>query len=570
MPPPPQSPGCAGSRPSRRTIIAEYFRDRGGHALIVYDDLTKHAATHRELSLLARQPPGREAYPGDIFFLHARLLERAAKLSPEQGGGSLTALPIAEIEAGNLSAYIPTNLISISDGQIVLSAQAVCGATSDRPSMSGSASAVSVARRSLRALKAVAGRVRLDYAQYLELRMFSRFGGFADAGLKRRIVHGDRISALLQQARYAPLRPIDQIALLAALNAGTLDTVPLDQIRSVKERLPAAIDAEPDLSAVRAHPARLTDAQTAALLGCVSACDRRYRPATRAGTGMMRRPEDIKARVGNIEQVEGVVVAMHALAAAHAQEARKHLGAIREQEATVARAMGDALALLDAPLHTGGDGAEDGHLRIVVGAAQGFSGSFNERVVTGAIGEENGSAANAFLLIGQRCLSEFESRGIAPVWSANMAAHAAEVPVLASRVVDAVFALLGRGALARASIVYAEPAGVGQSLTVRQLMPFDVSRFDSSTRRDAPLTTLPAPVLVRHLIEEYVFTEICEALMLGFAAENDARMTAMSRARTNVRQIREQLRGDFAQARQEQTTTEIIELSAGQTQSRRP
>ena len=261
-------PGLRWLAPFAGTTIAEYFRDKGGHALIVYDDLTKHAATHRELSLLARQPPGREAYPGDIFFLHARLLERAAKLSGEKGGGSLTALPIAEIEAGNLSAYIPTNLISISDGQIVLSTKLFAG--NQRPAVDVGLSVSRVGGKAqLGALKAVAGRVRLDYAQYLELRMFSRFGGFADAGLRRRIDHGERIGALLQQARYAPLRPIDQIALLAALNAGILDDVALDRIPALKARLPAAIDSEPALKRVRAHPAELSEAESAALLGCV-------------------------------------------------------------------------------------------------------------------------------------------------------------------------------------------------------------------------------------------------------------------------------------------------------------
>lgn len=272
----------------------------------------------------------------------------------------------------------------------------------------------------------------------------------------------------------------------------------------------------------------------------------------------MRRPEEIKARLGNIEQVEGVVVAMRALAAGHAQEAKRHLSAIREQEATVARAMVDALALLSAPPHPEAEPMDGKHLRIVVGAAQGFSGSYSERIVAGAVSD---APSTEFLLIGQRCISEFETRGVSSVWSANMAAHAAEVPALASRVVDAVFALLAGGAISHVSIVYGEPAVTGPTLTIRQLMPFDFTRFDGTARPVQPLLTLPPSVLVTRLVEEYVFTEICEALMLGFAAENDARITAMSRARSNVRQIREGLRGEFAQARQEQTTTEIIELS---------
>ena len=263
-------PGLRWLAPFAGTTMAEYFRDRGGHALIVYDDLTKHATTHRELSLLARQPPGREAYPGDIFFLHARLLERSAKLSADKGGGSLTALPIAEIDAGNLSGYIPTNLISISDGQIVLSSKLF--AANQRPAVDVGLSVSRVGGKAqLAPLKAVAGQVRLDYAQYLELRMFSRFGGFGDPSVRRRIEHGDRIRALLSQPRFAPLRSIDQIALLAALGEGLLDGVELDQIAPLKTLLPGIIDSEPGLADIVARPAELNEDQRGALLDCARA-----------------------------------------------------------------------------------------------------------------------------------------------------------------------------------------------------------------------------------------------------------------------------------------------------------
>ena len=261
-------PGMRWLAPFAGMTIAEHFRDRGGHALIVLDDLTKHAATHRELALLARQPPGREAYPGDIFYLHARLLERAAKLSEEKGGGSLTALPIAEIEAGNLSAYIPTNLISISDGQIVLSNQLF--AANQRPAVDVGLSVSRVGGKAQTdALKSVAGKVRLDYAQYLELRMFSRFGGFGDENLKSRIAHGERIGALLSQRRFRPLRPADQVALLAALDVGVLDDVPVESIEAIKEILPSVIDAEKALEAFRADPVELDDDVRGALVECV-------------------------------------------------------------------------------------------------------------------------------------------------------------------------------------------------------------------------------------------------------------------------------------------------------------
>jgi F-type H+-transporting ATPase subunit alpha len=229
--------------------IAEYFRDRGQHALIVIDDLTKHAATHRELALLTREPPGREAYPGDIFYLHARLLERAAKLSPERGGGSLTALPIAETDAGNLSAYIPTNLISITDGQIVLDTGLF--AANQRPAIDVGLSVSRVGGKAqTSALRKVSGRLRLDYSQFLELEMFSRFGGLTDARIKAQVVRGQRIRALITQPRFTPLRALDEVAVLAALAEGVFDDSPVEQIPVMRARLAAHLNAHGGTGAV--------------------------------------------------------------------------------------------------------------------------------------------------------------------------------------------------------------------------------------------------------------------------------------------------------------------------------
>ena len=222
--------------------MAEYFRDRGQDVLIVIDDLTKHAATHRELALLTREPPGREAYPGDIFYLHARLLERAAKLAPEHGGGSITALPIAQTDAGNLSAYIPTNLISITDGQIVLSTRLL--ALDQRPAVDVGLSVSRVGGKAQKkALRSVSGRIRLDYSQFLELEMFTRFGGISDTRVKAQIERGRRIRALLTQPRFANLRMVDQVALLAALNDGVFDAFPAAVIPALRARLAAYLDA---------------------------------------------------------------------------------------------------------------------------------------------------------------------------------------------------------------------------------------------------------------------------------------------------------------------------------------
>ncbi len=233
--------------PAAGMTMAEYFRDRGQHALIVIDDLSKHAATHRELALLNREPPGREAYPGDIFYLHAHLLERAAHLSPELGGGSLSALPIVETDAGNLSAYIPTNLISITDGQIVLDTQLF--AANHRPAVDVGLSVSRVGGKTQKpALRDVSGRLRLDYAQFLELEMFTRFGGISDKRVKYRISRGERIRALLTQPRFATLRMIDQVALLAALAEGVMDELPVEVVAGLRAAIARHLDAtQPDL-----------------------------------------------------------------------------------------------------------------------------------------------------------------------------------------------------------------------------------------------------------------------------------------------------------------------------------
>src|SRR5208283_1948138 len=235
-------PGLQWIAPFAGFTMAEYFRDRGEDALVVIDDLSKHAATHRELALLTHEPPGREAYPGDIFYLHARLLERAAKLSKEFGGGSLTALPIAETDAGNLSAYIPTNLISITDGQIVLDQRLF--AANRRPAVDVGLSVSRVGGKAQpKSLRDVSGKLRLQYTQFLELEMFTRFGGMSSARIKNELVRGERIRALLTQPRYAPLRLADQAALLAALEAGVLDEAPFEAVAEIRARLPAYLDA---------------------------------------------------------------------------------------------------------------------------------------------------------------------------------------------------------------------------------------------------------------------------------------------------------------------------------------
>lgn len=260
------APGLQWIAPFAGFSMAEYFRDSGGHALVVLDDLSKHAATHREIALLTGQPPGREAYPGDIFYLHARLLERAAKLSAAKGGGSLTALPIAETDAGNLSAYIPTNLISITDGQIVLDAKLFAAGQKPAVDVGTSVSRVGGKAQS-QALRAVSGSLRLQYAQFLELEMFTRFGEKPEPRIQAQIDRGRRLRAVLSQPQFEPLRLADQVALALAVSEGVLDSVPAEAISALRHRLPSWLDAECQESCDRiGQTGLLPDADRAMLL----------------------------------------------------------------------------------------------------------------------------------------------------------------------------------------------------------------------------------------------------------------------------------------------------------------
>lgn len=216
--------------------MGEYFRDKGQHCLVIYDDLSKHAAAYREISLLLRRPPGREAYPGDVFYLHSRLLERAAKLSDENGGGSLTALPVIETQAGDISAYIPTNVISITDGQIFLESDLFYSGIRPAINVGYSVSRVG-GNAQIKAMKKIAGTLRLDLAQYRELAAFAQFGSDLDKATQRQLARGVRLTELLKQQQYRPMAVENQIVAIYAGTKGFLDDLEVEHIASFETGL---------------------------------------------------------------------------------------------------------------------------------------------------------------------------------------------------------------------------------------------------------------------------------------------------------------------------------------------
>ncbi len=230
--------------------MGEYFRDRGGHVLLVYDDLSKHAAAYREISLLLRRPPGREAFPGDVFYLHSRLLERAAKLNKEKGGGSLTALPFIETQAGDVSAYIPTNVISITDGQIFLEADLFNSNVRPAVNVGISVSRVGGSAQ-IKAMRQVAGSLRIELAQYRALAAFAQFGSDLDRASQQQLSRGQRLTELLKQKQYSPLPVEKQVLLIFAGTNGFVDDLPVESMRKFEDELYHFVE--------NAHPGILND-----------------------------------------------------------------------------------------------------------------------------------------------------------------------------------------------------------------------------------------------------------------------------------------------------------------------
>jgi len=229
--------------PYSGATLGEFFRDSGRHALVIYDDLSKQAAAYRELSLLLRRPPGREAYPGDVFYLHSRLLERACKLNKDFGGGSITALPVIETQSGDVSAYIPTNVISITDGQIYLIPDLFY--QGNRPAVDAGISVSRVGSAAqIKAMKKVAGKMRLEVAQYRELAAFAQFGSDLDDDTKRKLERGKRIVEILKQGQYCPMAVEDQVAIFFAVTQGLMDNVPVEKIVEFEPKMVEYVKAK--------------------------------------------------------------------------------------------------------------------------------------------------------------------------------------------------------------------------------------------------------------------------------------------------------------------------------------
>ena len=306
--------------------MGESFRDSGRHALCIYDDLSKHAQAYREISLLLRRPPGREAYPGDVFYLHSRLLERAAKLKKELGGGSLTALPIIETQAGDLSAYIPTNVISITDGQIFLESDLFHQGVRPAINVGNSVSRVGGSAQ-VKAMRQVAGSLRLDLAQYRELAAFAQFGSDLDKATLNQLNRGRRLVEVLKQPQYQPLPVEKQVIIIYAATNGYLDAVAVEQVARLRGRAVHVPRYAPRAAAVGA---RREEADRRRDQGGAEPGAERVRPGVRRRRRRRRPPDmpsllDIRRRIRAVKSTQQITKAMKMVAASKLRRAQERI-----------------------------------------------------------------------------------------------------------------------------------------------------------------------------------------------------------------------------------------------------
>ena len=366
--------------------MGEYFRDNGMHALIGYDDLSKQAVAYRQMSLLLRRPPGREAYPGDVFYLHSRLLERAAKLNDDNGAGSLTALPIIETQANDVSAYIPTNVISITDGQIFLETNLFFQGIRPAVNVGLSVSRVGSAAQ-IKAMKQVAGSIKGELAQYREMAAFAQFGSDLDAATQRLLNRGARLTELLKQPQFSPLKTEEQVAVIFAGVNGYLDKLTIHAGRQVRAgpARPHALGRQGRARCASARRRQLSRRPPRQAQGARSTpSPRPSLDADGTDADACLRSKDLRNRIASVKATQKITKAMQMVAAAKLRRAQEAAEAARPYSQRMAPCWPTSRQAVggggDAPALMTGTGKDDVHLLVVCTAERGLCGGFNSQI----------------------------------------------------------------------------------------------------------------------------------------------------------------------------------------------
>jgi F-type H+-transporting ATPase subunit alpha len=560
--------------PYSACAIGEYFRDSGRHALVVYDDLSKHAQAYREISLLLRRPPGREAYPGDVFYLHSRLLERAAKLRTELGGGSLTALPIIETQAGDLSAYIPTNVISITDGQIFLESDLFHQGIRPAINVGNSVSRVGGSAQ-IKAIRQVAGTLRLDLAQYRELAAFAQFGSDLDKATQAQLNRGRRLVELLKQPQYRPL---------AVEKAGDChlrgdQRVHRQRGRPAHRRVRGRA-VQVSRGAPSRHPRHACPEETVRR----RAQGRRergadgVRPGVRKEVVRRRKSEgmpsliDIRRRIRAVKSTQQITKAMKMVAASRLRRSQERIFNARPFAIQMLRVMNSLAARVDPsthPLLAGRDELrpDSRTLLVLITADKGLCGSFNTNVIKGASAfiAERGAQAVALGLVGRKGRDFFKRRGLDVVTEhINLFAQLkyADARAIAATAIDEFLS----GRADRVYLAYNEFKTVMQQrVVIERLLP--IAKLEPAEGDRQPLVDYlyePSPEqILKDIVPRHVEVQVFRALLESAAAEHAARMTAMDAATKNSAEMLEQLTLYANKVRQAAITREIIEVVSG-------
>ena len=568
--------------------MGEYFLYSGRHAVCFYDDLSKQADAYRQMSLLLRRPPGREAFPGDVFYLHSRLLERAVKLNDELGGGSLTALPVIETQAGDVSAYIPTNVISITDGQIFLTSELFYSGI--RPAINVGISVSRVGGKAqVKAMRQVAGRLKLDLAQYRELQAFAQFGSDLDEVTKRTLARGERMVQLLNQGRFDPMPVEEQVAVIFAGNQGFLDDLDVHRVRSFGEGLRDYLRSQAARRA-RRHPRQgrghrgdrgQAPRRRRRLPQLVrrrpEACRPRRPRSRRRSRRRRRRPDvaslrDIRRRIASVQNTRKITKAMEMVAAAKLRRNQARIEALRPYAGDMIEMMIDLATYSEDARQYALLQEREVHTVAVVAMTgdRGLAGAFNANVVRKAMAIERDlreqGVETRVLAVGRKGIGTLKFRGcrLEKSWQGlSDRPQYTDAKAIAAELIE----MYVSGQVDRVRLVYNHfTSPIEQTLMDDVILPVPKEAVTDGGDDRPPVSYIyePAPEdILEGLLPAYVEIAVYRALLESSASEQGARMSAMRNASDSAEEMIDGLTLALNRARQAAITQEILEVVAG-------
>ena len=547
--------------------MGEYFRDNGMHALIIYDDLSKQAVAYRQMSLLLRRPPGREAYPGDVFYLHSRLLERAAKLSDEHGGGSLTALPIIETQGGDVSAFIPTNVISITDGQIFLETELFNQGIRPAINVGLSVSRVGSSAQT-KAMKKVSGSMKLELAQYREMAAFAQFGSDLDASTQQLLNRGSKLTELLKQKQYSPLTVAEQVISVFCGVKGYLDDIDLKDVSEFENKIINKCKSDkPEIIEASQSTGKLDEDKEKLLVEVITQLKGTFKSWCN-----MASLDDLKKRIASVKSTQKITKAMKMVAAAklrRAQESAERGRPYSEKMNNIILNLSNGISDKEnAPKLLSGTGENKVHLCVVMTSDRGLCGGFNSNIIKKAknyfskiLNEGKqlkiitvGSKGNDQLkrVYGDKIIENisFKESKNANYFDAN-------------KVGRIIIEKFEAGEFDICTIFYNQFKNViTQIPQAQQIIPLN-NEEDHNNSDESYEFEPDEDEILSNLLPKNISTQIFKAMLENSASEQGSRMSAMDNATRNAGEMVDKLTIEYNRSRQAAITKELIEIISG-------